>query len=237
MMKKRCGATSASCTTPRAKGPAGVFLIPEVREFVRDRSAALMLDGVYFGSSFRDVVHGHAPRQDESIVLAARVSDPRPFGWINVDSHSGEVLNIVEKPTFPPEPSVNYFVQTHLYFYGPDVVRRVERIPPQQGEVGVSPLHTSYISGGKLTILELADKPEDPLIWDDAGTPEKPIALALCVQQRQAKSGRPIGAPHLTAMEAGWVSKDEVRTMAEENPKSPYWQAILSVLNDDLSPG
>src|SRR6185503_14240541 len=70
-----CGLELSFCTTPSSNGPAGVFLIPAVREFVKGRPVALMLDGIAFGGSFDRAVAAGGRTTEGCAVVAARVVD------------------------------------------------------------------------------------------------------------------------------------------------------------------
>lgn len=229
-LSHKCGANSSFCTTPKANGPAGVFLIPAVREFVKGCPVALMLDGIYFGGDFAQQAAICGQVSEGCTILASHKVDARPFGWIKRDENRGEIIDLIEKPDIPPDPSHMHLVQTHLYFYGPDVAERVEQLQPSQnGEYDVVSLHKSYLSDVKLCCIELADTEESKLVWDDAGTPEKRLDLGSQVREYQG-ADRLVGSPHLIGCRNGWITREALIETAESSHKSAYWTRLLKIL-------
>ncbi|MBI3781845.1 MAG: hypothetical protein HY270_00435 [Deltaproteobacteria bacterium] len=195
-------------------GPAGVFRLPQVRRHIGTEPVCLILDGIYHGGNFDEVVRSCAKITSGATVLAARTSDPRPYGWINTDAN-GDAIEIVEKPGFVPEPDRSYLVQTHMYFYGPEVIYLASQLlPSDRNQYEVTDLHTRFLSQQSLDIKILEDR-GCPLLWDDAGTARKLLALAIAVRgiQEDGNARTLVGSPHLQALRNGWVTSRQIREL------------------------
>jgi glucose-1-phosphate thymidylyltransferase len=199
-------------TTPRPDGPAGVFRLPQVKRFIGEEPSCLMLDGIYHGGNFDGVVQEASQTTTGATILAAETTDPRPFGWLKTNE-TGRVINIVEKPVLIPKPNQKYLVQTHMYFYGPEVVALANKLQPsKRGEYEVTDLHKSFLRRRKLSIAVLRDTPGSRLIWDDAGTAQRLLSLAITVQHLQERSLTSlVGSPHLQAFRNGWITRRQIQ--------------------------
>jgi glucose-1-phosphate thymidylyltransferase len=230
-LETTCGSSFSVCVAHEPNGPAGVFRLAEVREFIRNRPSALMLDGIYYGGAFDAKVALGGQTTEGCTILAKRVSDPTPFGWLREEEGSGAIAEIVEKPRLAPEHSKKYLVQTHLYFYGPDLIDRAERVRKSpNGEYGVAELHDLYRRDGKLSVLDVGESG----VWDDAGTPEKRRVLVDKIAAIQEALDIVVGSPHLVAHSRGWVDEAILRATATAGAKSEYWRRVLRIL--DRSP-
>jgi glucose-1-phosphate thymidylyltransferase len=219
------------CTAQKANGPAGVFRINLVRDFVYNRPVALMLDGIYFGGNFKKKVQECGMAKSGCMILARSVADPGPFGWIDMDIDTGEVFRLVEKPNIEPRVDMKYIVQTHMYFYGPDVIERADQISPSaNGEFDVVSLHELYRQDGMLNVVHLDDTKKSTLNWDDAGTPEKRLDLEIRIRKYQEEHNELVGSPHLEGFYRKWVKRDHLLDYADQNRKSAYWQMVKMIL-------
>lgn len=78
----------------------------------------------------------------DCMLAFAKIPDPHRFG-VPVFSATGELIEILEKPSNPP----NNFAQTGIYLYGPnvffDAFDHIEKSP--RGEYEISDIHTYFL--------------------------------------------------------------------------------------------
>lgn len=226
------GVTVKFATIATPNGPAGVFRIPQVKRFVGDSPVCLMLDGIYHGGNFDAVVSDcGANVKTGATILAKETDDPSPFGWIKTDE-SGRVFDIEEKPDIRPVFGKSFLVQTHMYFYGPEVVELACHLQPsRRGEFEVTDLHKLFLNRGALEIKTIHDKnTKERLIWDDAGTAAKLLNLAVKIRILQEDGFRDlVGSPHLQALKNGWVTGQQIAEICGPfmNRRIEYYDALL----------
>ena len=98
---------------------------------------------------------------DGAMVLLKKVDDPTRYGVPELDSETGKILRIVEKPTHPPS---SYCV-TGIYFYDSEVFDIIDGIrPSDRGEMEITDVNNIYARQGRLRHAELTGW------WTDAGT-------------------------------------------------------------------
>ena len=98
---------------------------------------------------------------DGAMVLLKKVDDPTRYGVPELDSETGKILRIVEKPMHPPS---SYCV-TGIYFYDSEVFDIIDGIrPSDRGEMEITDVNNIYARQGRLRHAELTGW------WTDAGT-------------------------------------------------------------------
>jgi len=98
---------------------------------------------------------------DGAMVLLKKVDDPTRYGVPELDSETGKILRIVEKPTHPPS---SYCV-TGIYFYDSEVFDIIDGIrPSDREEMEITDVNNIYARQGRLRHAELTGW------WTDAGT-------------------------------------------------------------------
>jgi dTDP-glucose pyrophosphorylase len=130
----------------------------------------------------------------------------------NIPTRRTYPLSIEEKPKdIRPCHGVYHMVQTHLFFYGPDVLIVVKTVAADRnGERGVSELHKRYLEQNRFHMIELEDRPGSRWFWDDAGTKEKLDRVSRYVKEYQRITGDLMGSPHLEAFRNGWLKWPEI---------------------------
>ncbi len=201
---------------PSPDGLAQAFIIGE--EFIGDDKVALVLGD--------NIFHGH--RMDESlktctdpdggIVFAYQVSDPERYGVVEFDDEM-HAVSIEEKPT---QPKSNYAV-VGLYFYDNDVVEIAKTIKPSdRGELEITTVNEEYLKRGKLKVTTL----DEGDVWLDTGTIDSLSDATDYVRVMQKRTGQIIGSPEKVAYEQGFITADQLATLAEPLKKSGYGQHL-----------
>ena len=201
-------------------GLAQAFVIGE--QFIGTDSVALVLgDNIFYGSGFSKLLQQSADPAG-AVIFAYPVSDPERYGVVNFDSHQN-ALSIEEKPTHPKS---NYAVPG-LYFYDNEVVNIAKNIPPSpRGEYEITDVNRIYLQNNKLKVGVL----DRGFAWLDTGTFESLNDASEYVRVIEKRQGLKIGCPEEIAWRMGFISKAQLRVLAENLRKSGYGEYLLRIV-------
>ncbi len=207
---------------PSPDGLAQAFLIGEA--FIGDDPVCLVLgDNLFYGQGFTQRLRAADARNTGASVFGYAVKDPERFGVVEFDA-TGRVLSIEEKPQ---KPKSGYAV-TGLYFYDNDVVSIAKEVKPSaRGELEITTVNQAYLERGDLEVQLLSRG----FAWLDTGTHESLLDASLFVQTIEARQRYKIACPEEIAFENGWLSRDELRTLARPLEKSGYGRYLLDLLD------
>ena len=210
---------------PSPDGLAQAFIIGE--DFIGDDSVALALgDNIFNGHGFSSALSRlRAQKNAEATggtIFAYEVSDPERYGVVEFDG-AGRALSIEEKPQVPK----SNFAVVGLYFYDNAVVDIAKHLrPSERGELEITAVNEEYLRRGALNVhtMQRGD------VWLDTGTIDSMQEAADYVEVIQKRTGVVIGSPEVAAFEAGLISADEVRTLAQPMLRSGYGRYLLDAV-------
>jgi glucose-1-phosphate thymidylyltransferase len=201
---------------PSPDGLAQAFIIGE--EFIGDDKVALILgDNIFYGEAFG------ASLEDPTggIVFAYEVSDPERYGVVEFDAEM-HAVSIEEKPAAPK----SNFAVVGLYFYDNDVVEIAKNIQPSdRGELEITTVNEEYLKRGKLKV-QVMDRGS---AWLDTGTFESMNDASEYIRVIEKRTGIKIGCIEEIAYRQGFISKEQLHTIAEPLVKSGYGKYLLSL--------
>ena len=197
---------------PKPEGLAQAFIIGE--EFIGNDKVALVLgDNIFHGERLDESLQ-ECTNPDGGTVFAYKVSDPERYGVVEFDEQN-QAISIEEKPA---EPKSNFAV-VGLYFYDNDVVEIAKNVEPSdRGELEITSINAEYLRRGKLQVQTL----DNGDVWLDTGTIDSLTDASDFVRVIQKRTGRIIGSPEKTAFKNGWISREQLNTLAEPLKKSGY---------------
>jgi glucose-1-phosphate thymidylyltransferase len=197
---------------PSPDGLAQAFIIGE--EFIGNDKVALVLgDNIFHGSELDESLK-NCTDPDGGIVFAYQVSDPERYGVVEFDENM-KAISVEEKPT---QPKSDYAV-VGLYFYDNDVVEIAKNIQPSdRGELEITSVNEEYLKRGKLKVTTL----DDGDVWLDTGTIDSLSDATDYVRVLQKRTGQIIGSPEAVAYKEGFISKEQLHTLADPLKKSGY---------------
>ena len=207
---------------PSADGLAQSFILGE--SFIGNSNVCLILgDNIFFGENFSAQLEKGIARKKGATIFSYHVNNPEEFGVIEFDND--KVLSIEEKPK---KPKSNHAV-TGLYFYDNDVVQIAKNLKPSaRGELEITDVNKAYLDNGELYL----EKMNRGFAWLDTGTHESLIEAGSFVQTLENRQGLKLACLEEIAYEQGFISKDELLTLAEELSKTGYGQYLKNrVLN------
>ena len=205
---------------PSPDGLAQAFVIGE--EFIGDDKVALVLgDNIFHGERLDESLQ-ECTNPDGGTVFAYKVSDPERYGVVEFDEQN-QAISIEEKPA---EPKSNFAV-VGLYFYDNDVVEIAKSVKPSdRGELEITSINAEYLRRGKLQVQTL----DNGDVWLDTGTIDSLTDASDFVRVIQKRTGRIIGSPEKIAFTNGWISKEELNTLAQSLKKSGYSNYFTGLL-------
>lgn len=215
------GLKIAYAQQPSPDGLAQAFLIGE--EFIAgDRCALVLGDNIYFGHDLEPLLTDAVARQSGATVFGYHVRDPERYGVVEFDA-TGKAISIEEKPK---QPKSNYAV-TGLYFYDADVVALAKQVKPSaRGELEITDLNRLYLERGALTVERMGRG----YAWFDTGTHESLLQAGEFVRTVEERQGLKIACPEEIAWRKGFISSEQVRTLAAPMAKNGYGQYLLRMI-------
>ena len=216
---KKLGCNFEYAEPPNPNGLAEAFIIG--KDFIGDDKVALILgDNIFYGSGLKELLQSNN-NPDGGVIYAYHVLDPERYGVVDFDKN-GKALSIEEKPK---NPKSNYAVPG-IYFYDNSVVEIAANIAPSaRGELEITDVNNEYLKQGKLSV-SILDK---GTAWLDTGTFASLMQAAQFVEVIEERQGLKIGAIEEAAYEMGYISKEQLRALAEPLLKSGYGKHLLQL--------
>lgn len=204
---------------PSPDGLAQAFILGE--EFIGDDKVALILgDNIFYASGMGGLLQKSA-NPEGGIIFAYPVVDPERYGVVEFDKDYN-VVSIEEKPE---QPKSNYAIPG-LYFYDNDVVEIAKNIQPShRGELEITDVNKEYLKRGKLKVSVF----NRGTAWLDTGTFNSLMQAGQFVQVIEERQGLKIGAIEEVAYRMGYISKEELKAIAEPLCKSGYGEYLLQI--------
>ncbi len=202
-------------------GLAQAFVIGA--DFIGNDDVALILgDNIFYGDGM-DRLMQESTKPDGGMVFAYPVSDPERYGVVEFDAQQ-RAISIEEKPATPKS---NYAVPG-LYFYDNSVVEIAKNIQPSaRGEYEITDVNKTYLAQGKLKVAVLSRG----TAWLDTGTFNSLMQAGQFVQVIEERQGLKIGCIEEIAYRMGFISKEELKAIAEPLVKSGYGQYLLRIIH------
>jgi glucose-1-phosphate thymidylyltransferase len=204
-------------------GLAQAFVIGA--DFIGNDDVALILgDNIFYGDGM-DRLMQESTKPDGGVVFAYPVSDPERYGVVEFDAQQ-RAISIEEKPASPKS---NYAVPG-LYFYDNSVVEIAKNIQPSaRGEYEITDVNKTYLAQGKLKVAVLSRG----TAWLDTGTFHSLMQAGQFVQVIEERQGLKIGCIEEIAYRMGFISKEELKAIAEPLVKSGYGQYLLRIIHQN----
>jgi len=209
---------------PQPNGIAQAFIIG--KDFIGSDSVALILgDNIFYGHGLTEKLKNAANRKVGATVFGYGVHDPERFGVVEFDDY-GKAISIEEKPL---KPKSNYAV-TGLYFYDNRVVEIAQGIKPsQRGELEITDINNQYLSLGDLHV-ELLGR---GYAWLDTGTHESLLEASQFIETIEKRQGFKVACLEEIAYKKGYISVDDLVTLAQPLKKNLYGQYLLDIAENN----
>ncbi|MBR4920276.1 MAG: glucose-1-phosphate thymidylyltransferase RfbA [Prevotella sp.] len=208
---------------PSPDGLAQAFIIGE--QFIGDDCACLVLgDNIFYGSGFSGLLKQsveNAEKYGQATVFGYYVNDPERYGVAEFDAE-GNCLSIEEKPA---KPKSNYAV-VGLYFYPNSVVDIAKHIKPSaRGELEITTVNQEYLKQKNLKVQTL----QRGFAWLDTGTHDSLSEASTFIEVIEKRQGLKVACLEEIAFKRGWITKEQLRTIAEPMAKNDYGKYLLQL--------
>lgn len=221
---ERFGVNFSYEVQPSPDGLAQAFIIG--KNFIGSDAVAMILgDNIFSGQGLARRLNeavNDAESGNGATIFGYYVDDPERFGIVEFDSH-GHAVSIEEKPEHPKS---NYCV-TGLYFYDNRVIEFAESLKPsKRGELEITDLNRIYLERGELNVKLLGQG----FTWLDTGTHESLADATNFVKTLETHQHRKIACLEEIAYLNGWITRENVLSVAEQLKKNQYGQYLLDVI-------
>jgi glucose-1-phosphate thymidylyltransferase len=206
---------------PNPNGLAQAFVIGA--DFIGKDNVALVLgDNIFYGAGLGDQLATNS-NPDGGIVYAYHVSDPERYGVVEFDENNN-VVSIEEKPDKPK----SNFAVPGLYFYNNEVVSIAKNLKPSpRGEYEITDVNKEYLKRGKLKVSIL----DRGTAWLDTGTFDSLMQATQFVQVIEQRQGIKIACIEEIAYRKKFITKEQVRAIAQPLLKSGYGKYLLDLID------
>jgi len=216
---KNLGCTFSYAEQAVPNGLAQAFVIGA--DFIGTDDVALILgDNIFYGDSMASLMQ-ESTKPNGGLVFAYQVADPERYGVVEFNEKL-EAVSIEEKPKTPKS---NYAVPG-LYFYDNSVVQLAKSIQPSaRGEYEITDINKAYLAQGKLKVGVLSRG----TAWLDTGTFASLMQAGQFVQVIEERQGLKVGCIEEIAYQQGFITKQQLLSLAEPLLKSGYGQYLLKI--------
>jgi glucose-1-phosphate thymidylyltransferase len=219
----RWGLNISYAIQPSPDGLAQAFLIG--RDFIGGDTSALILgDNIFYGQGFSGQLQSAAELKQGATVFAYQVEDPQRYGVVEFDAE-GRAISLEEKPKAPK----SRFAVTGLYFYDNQVASIASSLKPSaRGELEITDLNRRYLEAGKLNVQIMSRG----MAWLDTGTHDSLLEAGLFVHTIERRQGLNIACPEEIAYRQGFITAEQLETLAQPIGNSGYGQYLLTLLRE-----
>ena len=220
---KRWGLDFTYAVQEQPRGLADAFIIG--KEFIADSPVAMTLgDNIFYGRGLINILQSVAKLKHGALIFAYPVKNPQQFGIVEIDKQFN-VVNIVEKPSHPK----SNLAVPGIYFYDKRVNEFAQQLKlSQRGELEITDLNNKYLLDGSLKVRVLGRG----IAWLDAGTYESLLQASNFVQAVEERQGLMISCPEEIAYRMGFIDKNQLIGLANEQKNNPYCDYLLNLARE-----
>ena len=218
------GLSLAYAEQSKPEGLAQAFIIG--RDFVdRDNVCLILGDNIFYGYGMTGKLQEAAKIEKGAIIFGYWVNDPERYGVVTFDQN-GIAHNIEEKPG---KPKSNWAV-TGLYFYDNRVLDIAAGLKPSlRGELEITDVNKAYLDMGEIYVEKLGRG----VAWLDTGTHESLRQAENFIQTIEQRQGLKIACLEEIAYNKGYITAEQVETLAGPLMKNDYGKYLLNMLKHE----
>ena len=211
---------------PSPDGLAQAFIIG--KEFIGNDSVCLVLgDNIFYGAGFTGLLKNsvvEAEQNNNATVFGYYVNDPERYGVATFDENNN-CTSIEEKPQ---NPKSNYAV-VGLYFYPNSVIQVAQNIKPSpRGELEITTINQHYLNLNQLKVQTL----QRGFAWLDTGTHDSLFEASSFIETVEKRQGLKIACIEEIAYLNGWLTKEQLISLAQPMIKNQYGQYLLHLAQE-----
>jgi glucose-1-phosphate thymidylyltransferase len=208
---------------PKPEGLAQAFII--AREFISGHPSCLILgDNIFYGHSLVDSLRRATSRDTGATIFAYWVNDPERYGVVSFDQ-DGNAKDIIEKP----KSHLSNWAVTGLYLYDRHVYDVASSLKPSsRGEYEITDLNRQYLQNNSLNVEKLGRG----IAWLDTGTHDAFAQATNFIQTIEQRQGLKIACLEEIAYRLGYISSENLESMALSMKNSTYGDYLLKILKE-----
>ena len=192
----------------------------------KDRCALILGDNLFYGNDLSAILRRAMQREKGATLFAYPVEDPRRYGVVQLNEN-GKALSLEEKPEKPK----SRYAATGLYFYDNQVIGIAESLKPSdRGELEITNVNQHYLRIGQLEV-ELLGR---GMTWLDTGTHDSLLEASLFIQTIEKRQGLKVACPEEIAYRLGYISADELGTLAKRTQSNGYGKYLLQLIDEPV---
>lgn len=205
-------------------GLAQAFVIGA--DFIGNDSVCLILgDNIFYSADLQSQLM-KCTKPVGAIITAYPVLDPERYGVVEFDTKQ-KAISVEEKPK---QPKSNYAVPG-LYFYDNSVVQIAREIQPSaRGEYEITDVNRVYLEQNMLKVMVFGRG----AAWLDTGTFESLLQASQFVSVIEQRQGFKIGCIEEIAYRKGFITKKQLRDVAQPIRKSGYGEYLIRIADSKL---
>lgn len=207
----------------KPNGIAEAFIIGE--KFIDNDSVSLILgDNIFYGQGLGYYLDIASRLKYGAQIFGYYVHNPKAFGVVEFDENKN-VISLEEKPRH----SKSKYAVPGLYFYDNRVVEKAKSLKPsKRGELEITDLNKLYMAEKSLKV-ELFGR---GMAWLDTGTHASMLQASNFVEAIQNTQGTYIACLEEISYRKGWISKEQVKVLAEKMINTGYGKYLLDIINE-----
>jgi len=207
-------------TQDKPRGLPDAFIIGE--QFIGEDSVCLILgDNIFHSDTFSNKYLIPSFNKGSPVVFGYRVSDPERYGVVEFDDDKN-VLSIEEKPLLPR----SHYAITGLYVFdkhAPSIAKNLS--PSDRGETEIVDMLNYYLKSNNLKV-ELLGR---GVSWLDTGTHKSLHEASSYIEVLENRQGLKIACLEEIAFQKGYISKEQLLSLAEPLKKNAYGQYLIKM--------
>ena len=210
---------------PSPDGLAQAFVIGE--DFLAGEGCCLVLgDNIFYGHDFAKTLRDAAAHTTGATVFAYPVMDPERYGVVEFDAQR-RAVSLEEKPKNPK----SRYAVTGVYFYDSRVVEIAKNLKPSpRGELEITDVNIWYLNHGELRTEVLGRG----LAWLDTGTHDSLLEASNFIHTIEQRQGLKVACPEEIAYRLGYITANQLKTLAASIEKSTYGKYLLRLLEETV---
>jgi glucose-1-phosphate thymidylyltransferase len=203
------------------KGLAHAYILAE--KFLNGDSSLMILgDNIFYGSGLGQDLKRTLPKTGAH-VFTYQVANPNQYGILTLDSQ-GAPLRIEEKP----QTSISNLAVTGLYFFDHRAVEFAKQVSPSaRGELEITSIIDEYLKSGDLTFTQISRG----AAWLDTGSPKAMNDASNFIRVIEDRTALKIACLEEIAWMQGWISSEDLLSLAQELLPSEYGIYLVSLMN------
>ena len=218
------GITLDYLTQDQAKGIPDGYLV--AADFIAGDGVAMILgDNILLGQGLGQTL-AQATNLNGAQIFAFPVTNPHDYGVVKIDSKTGAVTDIVEKP----KDFISNLAIPGLYFTDNRAVEFARELKTSaRGELEITDILRRYLDDGSLRVTSF----RRGIGWMDAGSIDSLYAASELVQVLQKRQGLSFASPEEIALRNKWITESDLSKAVTRHLGTSYGKYLEKLLDSD----